>query len=153
MAIRQGKKKAIAPLAGPLVPTPRQPGKILSAAVFETVGISTLQRTVIRDCDCSIRASTVREFSMDLQQRIGRPFEFQLDLFIRTIHSLNQDVDLLQVVFLGLVVDVDSMFRIRAALDKSFDCRTRIQRPTGGLAATRQTIFNYLVREDHVIQT
>jgi hypothetical protein len=90
---------------------------------------------------------------MDLQQRIGRPFEFQLDLFIRSVHSLNQDVDLLQVVFLGVVVDVDSMLRIRAALDKSCDCRARIQRPTGGFGATRQTIFNYLVLEDHVIQT
>jgi hypothetical protein len=113
--------------------------------VFETIGISTFQRTVIRDCDCSIRASNIREFTMDLQQGIGRPFEFQLDLFIRTIHSLNQDVDLLQIVFLGVVVDVDSMMRIRAALDKSCDCRARIQRQAGDFVVTRQTIFNYLV--------
>lgn len=121
--------------------------------MFETVGVSTFQRTVIRNCDCSIRASNVREITMDLQQRIGRPVEFQTDLFVRTVHSLNQDVDLMQIVFLGLVVDADSMMRIRAALDKSCDCRARIQRPAGGFATTRQTIFNYLVREDHVIQT
>lgn len=153
MALRPGKKRPVAPRPGKLIPTPRQPGKILSAGVFETIGVSTLQRTVIRECDCSIRASNVRAFTMDLQQRIGRPFEFQSDLFVRTVHFLNQDVDLMQIVFLGLVVDADSMMRIRSALDKSCDCQARIQRPTGGFATTRQTVFHYLVREDHVIQT
>lgn len=153
MAIRPGKKKPSTAAPGLVVPTLSQPGKPVTGAVFETVGIATLQRTVVRDCDCSIRCSNLRVFTMDLKQVIGLPFEFRTDSLVRAVHRVHQDADLLQVVFLGLYVMTDASLRIRAAVAKNLDCRARVQHPLGKILATRQTVFHYLVREDHVIQT
>lgn len=152
MAVRKGRKNALSPAKGAVIPTNRVLGPISRAIVFELPEATSRVRTVARIADVS--ATVIRSLGIeaDLRASVTGHVDFGIDQRLLVIRPVNATSDLRLVINRVLDIRPDLRSAVFRPKERSLDCALVVLHRMMSDADGRQTIYRYLFRESHEIQ-
>lgn len=152
MAVRKGRKNALSPARGAVIPTNRMLGPVGKAVVYELPEATNDVRTVARTADMSATVTQSLNVEADLRASITVHVDFGIDGRLLVIRPVNTIGDLRLVINRVLDLRPDLRSAVFRSKERAFDCALVVLHRLMTDADVKQTIYRYLFRESHEIQ-
>lgn len=152
MAVRKGRKNALSPARGTVIPTNRLLGPVGKAVVYELPEATNDVRTVARTADVSATVTRSLNVEADLRASVAGYVDFSIDERLLVIRPVNTISDLRLVINRVLDIRPDLRSAVFRPKERSLDCALIVLHPMISDADVKQTIYTYLFRESHEIQ-
>lgn len=152
MAVRKGKKAAVAFSRGVVVPMHRALGSRNKTAIFELPEATSSVRAIARTVDASAKVIKSLEVRADLRAAVTELASLAYDVRTLVVRPFDAGLDVELVTRRPVDIMPDTVAAVFQAMEKSFDCAMVLSRSVMPGFDVKQRIYVYLFRESHEIQ-